>query len=61
MLIFYPFGMADGATITEDASFTAIFDGNGYTISNLNINRPNNNKVGLFAKLDKAIVQKCQL
>ena len=54
---FLPIGMADGATITEDASFTGIFDGNGYTISNLNINRPNNSKVGLFAKLDKAIVR----
>ena len=53
---FLPIGMA-GGVITEDASFTGIFDGNGYTISNLTINRPNNSKVGLFAKLDKAIVK----
>ena len=30
------------------ASFTGLLDGNGYTISNLTINRPDENGVGLF-------------
>ncbi|MCL2718229.1 MAG: hypothetical protein FWE14_05560 [Lachnospiraceae bacterium] len=33
---------------TNSSPFAGIFDGNGYTISNLNINRPSSNDVGLF-------------
>lgn len=32
--------------------FTQNYDGNGYTISNLTINRPNEGNVGLFRKVD---------
>ena len=42
---------------SSDDPFKAIFEGNGYTISNLTINRGSSSDVGLFAKLDKAIVQ----
>ena len=33
--------------------FTATFDGNGYTISNLMINRPNTNRLGLFSRVER--------
>ena len=36
---------------TDNASYTATFDGNDYTISNLYINRPSTNYVGLFGLL----------
>ena len=36
---------------TDHASYTATFDGNDYTISNLYINRPSTNYVGLFGLL----------
>ena len=36
---------------TDNASYTATFDGGGYTISNLYINRPSTNGVGLFGAL----------
>ena len=37
---------------SSDGPFKAIFEGNGYTISNLTINRGSSSDVGLFAKLD---------
>ena len=33
----------------DSAGFTGVLDGNGYTISNLTINRPDEDGVGLFA------------
>ena len=36
---------------TDKASYTAIFDGRGHTISNLYINRPSTNSIGLFGFL----------
>ena len=36
---------------TDNASYTATFDGRGYTISNLYINRPSTSYVGLFGFL----------
>jgi len=46
----------------EEAPFTGSFDGNGYTISDLYINRPENEDVGLFgyifgAHLDNIILE----
>ena len=37
-------------------SFSGIFDGNGYTIYNLNINNPGSSFVGLFGYLERATV-----
>ena len=37
--------------------FRATFDGNGHTISNLYINRPNSNNVGLFGSVDGATIR----
>jgi hypothetical protein len=34
------------------SSFSGIFNGNGHTISNLWINRPNTDNIGLFGKID---------
>ena len=53
-LIGYPNWQPIGSS---DSPFKAIFEGNGYTISNLTINRGSSSDVGLFAKLDKAVVQ----
>ena len=36
---------------TDNASYTATFDGRGHTISNLYINRPSTDNVGLFGAL----------
>ena len=40
--------IGDNSTNDTDSRFTAIFEGNGHTISNLFINRPSTNNVGLF-------------
>ena len=40
-----------GGGITVDSQYTAIFEGNGNTISNLTINRPDTDEVGLFGVL----------
>ncbi|MCL9817512.1 choice-of-anchor D domain-containing protein [Natronocalculus amylovorans] len=36
----------------DDNAFNGTFNGSGFTISNLEINQPDMNRVGLFAKLD---------
>ncbi|MGG1555342.1 S-layer homology domain-containing protein [Paenibacillus ferrarius] len=41
--------------------FTGKFDGQGHTISNLNINRPSDNYVGLFAQAKKASITNVHL
>ena len=38
-------------SFTDNASYTATFDGRGHTISNLYINRPSTDNVGLFGAL----------
>lgn len=42
----------------RDTPFTGTFDGNGYTITGLNINRPNADRVGLFGHTAKGAVIK---
>ena len=37
------------------SAFNGILDGNGYTISNLTINRPNENYVGLFGVIKGSV------
>ena len=50
--------LTDNLDLSEDENwlpidtFTGIFEGGGYTISNLTINRPNANGVGLFFSLE---------
>ncbi|WP_017754116.1 Ig-like domain-containing protein [Calidifontibacillus oryziterrae] len=39
-------------------NFTGSLDGNGYVISNLNINQPSSNNVGLFASIESGAVLK---
>jgi YD repeat-containing protein len=41
---------------TRTAPFTGVLDGNGYTISNLTVNRPAQNDVGLFGRNGGTIV-----
>lgn len=46
---FEPIGDRNDRTADRSGSpFTGTFDGNGYTVSNLTIDRPNENYVGLF-------------
>lgn len=42
---------------TENAPFCGNFNGNGHTISNLEINRPNSDYVGLFGYADNGIIE----
>ena len=42
-------------------SFSGTFDGQGYTISGLNINKPNNNNVGLFGRANNATIKNLKL
>lgn len=42
---------------TENAPFCGNFNGNGHTISNLEINRPNSDYVGLFGYVDNGIIE----
>lgn len=42
---------------TLNPKFSAVFDGNGYTIKNLFINRPDEDYIGLFSTFDKAEVR----
>ncbi|OEE37291.1 hypothetical protein A1QO_04085 [Vibrio genomosp. F10 str. ZF-129] len=41
--------------------FTGSFDGNGFTISNLFINRPNTRNIGLFGYVDSGTIQNLNL
>ena len=43
------------------APFAGTFDGNGMTISGLNINKPNNNNVGLFGRANNATIKNLKL
>lgn len=51
-----PIGGADWA-----GTFEGSFDGNGFTIRNLYINRPNEEAVGLFGNVDSATIQNLTL
>ncbi len=46
-----PIGAADADADIAAGEFTAEFNGNGHAISNLFINRPNTDDVGLFSKI----------
>jgi len=50
---FDPIGGLGGST--SENPFTGSFDGNGHVISNLTINRPNTNRVGLFRQLGASV------
>ena len=41
--------------------FTGSFDGQGFSIENLFINRPNNNEIGLFGNVNYGIIKNIQL
>jgi hypothetical protein len=43
--------------VSESAPFTGTFDGGGYIISNLTINRPESNAQGLFGFIDSATIK----
>ena len=43
--------IGDNSTASDATRFTATFEGNGHTISNLYINRPSTDNVGLFGAL----------
>ncbi len=45
-------GWNSGAGFAPISNFTGTLDGKGYTISNLTINRPGQNRVGLFANIE---------
>ena len=53
---FEPVGGWGGA-----ADFTGSFDGKGYTISNLTINRPTDDYIGLFGETDRATIKNVTL
>jgi hypothetical protein len=44
-------------TLQNNIPFTGVYKGNGKTISNLNINRPSTEGVGLFAYTESAVIQ----
>ena len=46
---------------SDDECFNGILEGNGYTISNLTINRPSADSVGLFAVTDSAEIRNISL
>ena len=46
---------------TNNKVFTAIFEGNDHTISNLMIDRPNTNYVGLFGYIERGTINKVSL
>lgn len=52
----YPIGGTCGDLECEYEYFTGSFDGNGHTISNLTINRPNESYIGLFGNFDPLMV-----
>lgn len=54
---FLPLG--DGSN--NQQRFTGIYDGLGFTISNLSINRPKTTTIGLFGYTDKATIRNVQL
>jgi hypothetical protein len=47
----------DGAGFTPISTFTGVFNGNGFKIRNLFINRPSTNYVGLFGYISKGKIQ----
>jgi|GEM_PF-5356110 len=48
-------------TFTPISNFTGSFDGDGYTLSNLNINQPNSDDVGLFGRTYGAAIKNVRL
>ena len=48
--------IGDYEDYTKNNPFTAIFEGHGYTISNLMINRPDTDYVGLFSYIDRGTI-----
>jgi hypothetical protein len=54
---FIPLG-SDG---NWNSNFRGTFDGNGYTISNLTISRPESGNVGLFSEIDRATIKNLTL
>ena len=55
---FTPIGTS---TSTTSRPFKGIFDGQGYTISGLNINKPNNDYIGLFGYAEGATIKGVKL
>ena len=51
-----PIGYYESSNSVNNKPFTAIFEGNGYTISNLIIDRPDINRVGLFGHTEGGTV-----
>lgn len=51
-----PIGVYSGYGHEDNAPFKGVYDGNGYTIRNLYINRPHTSRVGLFAYIDERSV-----
>ena len=59
---FEPIGEAFGeGLIVTFNGFEGIFDGQGFVISDLSINRPNENYVGLFGAVDDAVLRNIRL
>ena len=56
-----PIGYYESYNSANNKPFTAIFEGNGYTISNLMIDRPNTNRVGLFGYATEGTINKVGL
>ena len=46
---------------TSNYPFAGIFDGNGKTVSGLIINRPNDDDIGLFAKIASATIKNLKM
>ena len=56
-----PIGYYESYYSANNKSFTAIFEGNGHTISNLMINRPDTDSVGLFGYATGGTINKVGL
>ena len=56
-----PIGYYEGYRNANNRPFTAIFEGNDHTISNLRINRPNTDDVGLFGYIERGTINKVGL
>jgi len=54
-------GVVDGNNWTAVSNFKGIFDGNGFTISNLKINKPTENNQGLFGIASGAVIKNVNL
>lgn len=54
-------GVVDGNNWTAVSNFRGTFDGNGFTISNLKINKPTENNQGLFGNVKDAEIKNINL